>query len=130
MPVDNAGNTNTSARSIGLLGSTAQSFNDYVGSYRIPDEYSCWAVGARGYECIWDEGGTYTIDVGKQTQGCTINLNPGTRSSVGSGQFLYASGTGQLWFDQDGTGSGQAVLLATLSNRPTLGASDIQLVSA
>ncbi|WP_374489593.1 pre-peptidase C-terminal domain-containing protein [Zoogloea sp.] len=212
-------------------------------SYHSGNDTYSWAAGARVYECIWDGGGTDTIDVGNQTQGCTINLNPGTWSSVGTafsnsqstvrddlgiaygaiienatgsgyvdtlvgngvnnrliggagadtltgnagadsfvfrtvaeggdtitdfssaqgdkiqvvasnfgltaggtavlqvgssqpsavgtgGQFLYASGTGQLWFDQDGTGSGQAVLLATLSNRPTLGASDIQLVSA
>ena len=39
MPVDNAGNTNTNARSIGLLGSTAQSFNDYVGSDDTNDYY-------------------------------------------------------------------------------------------
>ena len=212
-------------------------------SYHSGNDTYSWAAGARVYECIWDGGGTDTIDVGNQTQGCTINLNPGTWSSVGTafsnsqstvrddlgiaygaiienatgsgyvdtlvgngvnnrliggagadtltgnagadsfvfrtvaeggdtitdfssaqgdkiqvvasnfgltaggtavlqvgssqpgavgtgGQFLYASGTGQLWFDQDGTGSGQAVLLGTLSNRPTLGASDIQLVSA
>ncbi|WP_374244342.1 M10 family metallopeptidase C-terminal domain-containing protein, partial [Zoogloea sp.] len=49
-------------------------------------------------------------------------------ASGSGGQFLYNTANGQLWFDRDGSGAGTATLLATLANRPTLGASDIQLV--
>ncbi|GHC48825.1 M10 family metallopeptidase C-terminal domain-containing protein [Neogemmobacter tilapiae] len=39
-------------------------------------------------------------------------------------RFLYDAATGRLLFDADGTGDGQAVLLARLMNRPALQASD------
>jgi Ca2+-binding RTX toxin-like protein len=35
-------------------------------------------------------------------------------------QFLYEANSGKLYFDDDGTGSHAALLLATLSNHPTL----------
>ena len=51
--------------------------------------------------------------------------------STSGGQFLYNASNGALWFDRDGADSGfAAVQVATLSNRPTLSASDLQLVLA
>ena len=42
----------------------------------------------------------------------------------GSGQFLYDTDDGRLSWDHDGTGSDDAVLIATLTGAPTLGAGD------
>jgi Ca2+-binding RTX toxin-like protein len=44
------------------------------------------------------------------------------------GQFLYDTGTGALRWDADGTGAGQAQLVATLEGLPMLAASDIFLI--
>ncbi|HEX8574429.1 MAG TPA: Ig-like domain-containing protein [Allosphingosinicella sp.] len=48
--------------------------------------------------------------------------NP-TASQAG-GQFLYDTDDGSLFWDSDGTGSGDAVLIATLTSVPSLEASD------
>ncbi|HEX8225903.1 MAG TPA: Ig-like domain-containing protein [Allosphingosinicella sp.] len=45
-------------------------------------------------------------------------------ASQASGQFLYDTDDGSLFWDADGTGSGDSVLIATLSNLPSLEASD------
>jgi len=65
--------------------------------------------------------------------GAPITLRTGSSSmqSVGTNaQFLYSTGSGQLWFDRDGVGSTASQHLATLSNRPNLAASDFQVVNA
>jgi Ca2+-binding RTX toxin-like protein len=49
-------------------------------------------------------------------------------ASTASGQFLYDTDDGRLFWDADGTGSDAAVLIATLSNVPTLTASDFVVV--
>lgn len=60
-----------------------------------------------------------------------LRVGSGQPTAVGTGgQFLYGSDTGSLWFDQDGSGAGQAVLLAHLNNRPALSAQNIGLVAA
>jgi hypothetical protein len=46
-------------------------------------------------------------------------------ASDSTGQFLFDTDNGHLLWDADGTGSGNAVLVATLSNIPSLAASDI-----
>jgi Ca2+-binding RTX toxin-like protein len=58
--------------------------------------------------------------------GGPVSLVSGTNPSASnaSGQFLYDSDDGRLLWDADGTGSGAAVLVATLSNVPLLQASD------
>lgn len=49
----------------------------------------------------------------------------GTTAISAKATFFWNSATGQLYFDFDGTGSGQAVLLATLTGGATLSLSDI-----
>jgi VCBS repeat-containing protein len=43
-------------------------------------------------------------------------------------QFVYARATGVLAWDADGSGEGAAIVIATLSNRPALGAEDVLIL--
>ncbi|WP_170985327.1 FG-GAP-like repeat-containing protein [Roseomonas sp. AR75] len=45
--------------------------------------------------------------------------------SAAIGQFVYTKATGVLMWDADGTGGGAAITIATLSNKPTLAATDL-----
>ena len=45
-----------------------------------------------------------------------------------SDRVVYNTTTGQLWYDADGSGAGAALLIVTLSNVPTLAATDIEVV--
>ena len=58
--------------------------------------------------------------------GGTVSLVVGSAptASLASGQFLYDTDDGSLFWDSDGTGSGAALLVATLTNLPRLDASD------
>jgi VCBS repeat-containing protein len=58
--------------------------------------------------------------------GAEVSLVSGSdpTPSQASGQFLYDTDNGALFWDADGTGNGAAVLVATLSNVPSLQASD------
>jgi RTX calcium-binding nonapeptide repeat (4 copies) len=49
----------------------------------------------------------------------------GTAATVASSQFIYNAATRQLFYDQDGTGAGAQVLLATLQAGATMAAGDI-----
>jgi VCBS repeat-containing protein len=62
--------------------------------------------------------------------GGAVSLVSGTNptASDAAGQFLYDTDDGRLLWDADGTGSGSAVLVATLSNIPSLAASDFLVV--
>jgi Ca2+-binding RTX toxin-like protein len=62
--------------------------------------------------------------------GGTVSLVSGTDPTATSatGQFLFDTDDGRLLWDADGTGAGAAVLVATLSNVPTLGAGDFIVV--
>jgi Ca2+-binding RTX toxin-like protein len=42
-----------------------------------------WAAGSVIYETIWDGGGIDTINAANQSSGVSINLNPGTFSTIG-----------------------------------------------
>ena len=53
---------------------------------------------------------------------------PAPQPIEGSATFLYDTGTGELWFDSDGTGSAAAQLLAILVGSPQLAAADLQFV--
>jgi Ca2+-binding RTX toxin-like protein len=46
----------------------------------------------------------------------------------GVAQFVYTGASGVLEWDADGTGAGAAAIIATLSNRPTLAATDFVIV--
>ena len=52
----------------------------------------------------------------------------GTAAGDADDRIIYNSATGQLFFDADGSGSGAAVLFATLSGHPPLAASDILVI--
>ncbi|MBI4754945.1 MAG: hypothetical protein HY778_05875 [Betaproteobacteria bacterium] len=68
------------------------------------------------------------------TAGAAVTLRSGLSLPAANGrlaQFLYNSSNGQLWFDRDGTGTAfSSVQLASLSTRPLLSATDIQVVAA
>ena len=49
----------------------------------------------------------------------------GTVAEDSDERFVYDLGTGRLFFDEDGSGSSEGVLLATLANQAELSASDI-----
>jgi Ca2+-binding RTX toxin-like protein len=67
---------------------------------------------------------------GGLTAGSPVVLISGANptASNSSGQFLFDTDDGRLLWDADGTGSGDAVLIATLSNVPPLAASDFVVV--
>jgi VCBS repeat-containing protein len=58
--------------------------------------------------------------------GATVSLVSGSNptASEANGQFLYDTDDGSLYWDADGTGSGEAVLVATFDGAPALTASD------
>lgn len=72
-------------------------------------------------------GSAFGIAAGTQLtagQDFVTDAAPGTAAP----SLLYASATGALHFDADGSGAGGAVLLATLSGAPALGAGSIVFV--
>ena len=62
--------------------------------------------------------------------GGAVSLVSGTdpAASEATGQFLYDTDDGRLFWDVDGTGSEDAVLLATFSNLPSLQVSDFTVI--
>jgi Ca2+-binding RTX toxin-like protein len=48
----------------------------------------------------------------------------GTAATYATSQFIFDAASGQLWYDQDGTGAGAKALLATLQAGATMAASD------
>jgi VCBS repeat-containing protein len=62
--------------------------------------------------------------------GATVSLVSGSNptASGASGQFLYDTDDGSLFWDADGAGAGNAVLVATFSNLPSLQTSDFVVV--
>ena len=62
--------------------------------------------------------------------GGEVSLISGTNptASETAGQFLYDTDDGRLLWDADGTGSGDAVLIATFSNIPSLASSDFIVI--
>lgn len=56
------------------------------------------------------------------------NFRAGTAAADGEDRFIYDRATGHLWFDADGIGDTEAVLIATLDNRPALTAADIVIL--
>jgi hypothetical protein len=62
--------------------------------------------------------------------GDSVSLVSGSdpMASSASGQFLFDTDDGNLFWDADGTGSDAAVLVATLSNIPSLTISDFTVI--
>ena len=67
---------------------------------------------------------------GGLTAGGTVSLVSGAdpTASSATGQFLFDTDDGRLLWDADGTGGGEAVLIATLSNIPSLTTSDFAVI--
>jgi VCBS repeat-containing protein len=67
---------------------------------------------------------------GGLTAGGSVSLVSGSdpTASGATGQFLFDTDDGRLLWDADGTGGGAAVLVATLSNIPSLTASDFAVI--
>jgi VCBS repeat-containing protein len=67
---------------------------------------------------------------GGLTAGGTVSLVSGSTPTASgtNGQFLYDTDDGRLFWDADGTGTGGAVLIATLSSVPTITASDFTVI--
>jgi VCBS repeat-containing protein len=93
-----------------------------------------FASAANGPDQITDfASGTDEIEVsasgfgGGLTAGGPVSLVSGADpvATASTGQFLYDTDNGNLFWDADGTGIGAPVLIATLSNVPPLAPSDI-----
>jgi VCBS repeat-containing protein len=67
---------------------------------------------------------------GGLTPGGTVSLVSGAdpAASGATGQFLFDTDNGRLLWDADGTGAGDAVLIATLSDIPSLTTSDFAVI--
>ena len=52
----------------------------------------------------------------------------GLATSAGEAQIVYQTRTGNLFYDADGKGGADGILFATLSNKPTLTASDFDII--
>jgi len=92
---------------------------------------------SQGPDEIFDfESGTDKIQIsaagfgGGLVAGGSVTLVSGTTPTASGtgGQFLFDTDDGTLYWDADGTGGGAAVLVATLSNLPPLGATDFVVV--
>ena len=55
-------------------------------------------------------------------------LPPGGAAHDSNDRVLYNTSTGQLYYDADGSGSGAAQLIATISGNPTIAATDIAVI--
>ena len=49
-------------------------------------------------------------------------------AAAGSGQFVYQTTNGTLWWDADTEAGDAAVLVATLAGKPDLTAADIDVI--
>ena len=58
-----------------------------------------------------------------------VRFFSGSAAHDANDRIIYNSATGQLFYDADGNGSGAQQLIATLSNRPALSATDIAVVN-
>jgi ELWxxDGT repeat protein len=95
--------------SIGDGGATGDIIQDFVsGTDRISVTGAFFGLGSPG---------GVAIDSFRFVQGSTANL--------ATSQFIYNGATQQLFYDQDGTGAGTQVLLATLQVGATMAAGDI-----
>jgi Ca2+-binding RTX toxin-like protein len=61
--------------------------------------------------------------------GARFASNAAGTATEAFGQFVYATSSGVLSWDADGTGAGAAVVIATLGGNPALSASDLTIVA-
>ncbi|MGA9581001.1 MAG: Ig-like domain-containing protein [Allosphingosinicella sp.] len=89
-----------------------------------PDEITDFAGGSDSIR-IWASGFE-----GGLASGGSVSLVTGSTPTATEafGQFLYDTDDGSLLWDADGTGSGEAVLVATFTNIPSLEASDFFVI--
>jgi Ca2+-binding RTX toxin-like protein len=71
------------------------------------------------------QGGSFAAGDARFNSGAGFNSGRDASDRV-----IYDTSTGNLWYDSDGSGSGSALLLATLQGTPALAATDIFAVSA
>jgi VCBS repeat-containing protein len=97
---------------------------DFQSASHGPDQIADFA-GESDRIRIWSSGFE-----GGLAAGGTVSLISGSdpTASEESGQFLYDTDDGSLFWDSDGTGSGEAVLVATFANLPSLQASDFFVI--
>ena len=101
----------------------ADSF-DYFSALEGGDEISDFVSGTDVIRVSADGFG------GGLVAGDPVSLVSGSdpTATSASGQFLFDTDDGSLYWDSDGTGAEDAVLIATLTNIPSLAASDIIVV--
>ncbi|HET9637740.1 MAG TPA: Ig-like domain-containing protein [Allosphingosinicella sp.] len=89
-----------------------------------PDEITDFASGSDKIR-IWESGFG-----GGLSPGNPVSLVSGSAPTATEefGQFLYDTDDGSLFWDADGTGSGDAVLIATFTSVPALDASDFFVI--
>jgi serralysin len=71
-------------------------------SYRTGNDTYTFDPGTPFFTTIWDAGGSDTIDVSNYSLGCTINLTPGSYSTIAfsiSSSSLVSPPSGGNWFD-------------------------------
>jgi Ca2+-binding RTX toxin-like protein len=59
----------------------------------------------------------------------TANATGRSDAACGTGQFVYRTTDGSLWWDGDGTAAAEAVLIARLDGLPALAAADILVIA-
>ena len=97
---------------------------DFQSSSEGPDQITDFAGGGDLIR-IWESGFG-----GGLVAGDSISLVSGSDpvASGASGQFLYDTDDGSLYWDADGTGSDSAVLIVTFTSVPALEASDFLVI--
>ena len=57
------------------------------------------------------------------------NTSGVANSAAGTGQFVYETDVGRLWWDADGAGAGARVSIATFTGLPALTAADLIVIA-
>ena len=58
-----------------------------------------------------------------------LNTSGTANSAAGTGQFVYETDVGRLWWDADGVGAGARVSIATFTGLPALTAADLIVIA-
>jgi len=106
-------------------------------SYRTGNDLYTFDPGSPFYKTLWDAGGTDTISVGNFSLGCTINLNPGSYSTIAFPASLagYFDGTNDLGIalgaviENATGGSGNDVLTGNSANNVLDGGAGADVLS-